>query len=146
MHGPVHRHKHSKHSKHTYFLLGSLCSHLFLSSCFIYVFSTPSEPPYSPTQPHQLAEREQNWRKRKRARGKAGKRTAIKIRTEEKQWHKQKNSRKHEKLLTVLFSENNIPLFGCGQSRISLCQHYTENYSIRQTQEEMRKDKGTNTD
>lgn len=29
---------------------------------------------------------------------------------------------------------------------MSLCQHHMENYSIMQTQEEMRKDKGTNRD
>lgn len=42
--------------------------------------------------------------------------------------------------------ENDILSFGCGQSRIFLCQHRMGNYSIRQTQEEMRKDKGTNRD
>lgn len=42
------------------------------------------------------------------------------------------------------FLENSILLFGCGQSKISVCQHHMENYSISQTPEEMRKDKGTN--
>ncbi len=69
--------------------------------------------------------------------------TVIMIRMEVKQWHKQKQL-KSLKTQTVPFLENSILLFGCGQSKISVCQHHMENYSISQTPEEMRKDKGTN--
>ncbi len=59
-----------------------------------------------------------------------------------------KNSRNLEKKKVVHnpFLENTIHLFGCGHCRIFVCQHHMENYSIRQTQEEMRNDKGTNRD